>query len=111
MTYVFWYKITCLVIGLIIIFLGFRLFMRGIFNESGDVEGGWKDLKIIVRKAAPGTYFVIFGSLLIGLTVYKGLSTEETTAPLNSPGFTNAPAPALNTLNEPLIIDTINVKK
>lgn len=113
MVYVFWYKITCLLIGLVIIFLGFRLFIKGIFNESGDVEGSWKDLKIIIRKAAPGTYFVVFGSLLIGLTVFKGISNEETYAPVNSNKTTNSSVPDLNTASTPppVIPDSIKIKK
>ena len=75
--YVFYYKIGCLFTGLIITFLGYKLFLKGIFNKSGDVEGSWKNLKLIVRKAAPGTYFVLFGSLVIAMTVFKGLTTEE----------------------------------
>lgn len=79
MIYVFLYKIICLVTGIIIIFLGYKLFLKGIFNESGELEGNWKDLKLVVKKAAPGTYFVLFGSLIIAMTVFKGFENEELT--------------------------------
>lgn len=79
MDFVFWYKIVCLFVGLVIVFLGYMLFIKGIFNESGDVEGSFKDYKLIVRKAAPGTYFVLFGSIIIGMIVFKGFTTEEIT--------------------------------
>jgi hypothetical protein len=78
MQFVFWYKITCLLTGLSIISLGYKLFVKGIFSESGDVEGSFKDYKLIIKKAAPGTYFVLFGSLIIGLVIFKGISTDET---------------------------------
>jgi len=69
--------------GLSIISLGYKLFVKGVFSESGDVEGSFKDYKLIVKKAAPGTYFVLFGSLIIGLIVFKGISIDETLARAN----------------------------
>jgi hypothetical protein len=81
MELIFWYKIVCLVVGLVIVYLGYTLFVKGVFGESGDVEGSFKDYKLIVRKAAPGTYFVLFGSIIIGMIVFKGFSMEETKKP------------------------------
>lgn len=81
MVLTFLYKIICLLVGLTCITLGYRLFVKGIFNESGDLESSWKSMKLIVRKAAPGTYFVLFGSLIIAFTIYKGLEfTDSMTA-------------------------------
>jgi hypothetical protein len=77
MEYVFWYKLACLSVGLTIVCLGYVLFLKGIFNESGDMQGSFKNYKLVIRKAAPGTYFVLFGSLLIAFTVFKGLDSEE----------------------------------
>jgi hypothetical protein len=77
MIYVFWYKIICLLTGLAIIYLGYLLFIKGIFNESGDVKGRYQDYRLSISKAAPGTYFVLFGSLVITLTTFKGFSTDE----------------------------------
>jgi hypothetical protein len=74
---VFYFKLSCIIAGLIIVFLGYRLFCKGIFNESGNLEGNWKSAKIIVRKAAPGTYFVLFGSLVICSAIFKGFSNTE----------------------------------
>ena len=94
MNYIFYYKVICIAAGVIIISLGYKLFVKGIFSASGDVEGRWKDLKIIISKAAPGTYFVLFGSAIIGFTVYQGFSIKEKEAgkisPSDPPGI-NAP--------------------
>jgi hypothetical protein len=91
MNYIFYYKVICIAAGVIIISLGYRLFVKGIFSASGDVEGRWKDLKLIVRKAAPGTYFVLFGSAIIGFTVHQGFSMEEKEAAKSSPPAITAP--------------------
>ena len=85
MNYIFYYKVICIAAGVLIISLGYRLFVKGIFSPSGDVEGRWKDLKIIIRKAAPGTYFVLFGSAIIGFTVYQGFSITEKEAAKSDP--------------------------
>jgi hypothetical protein len=69
-------------VGLIIIYLGYKLFLKGIFNESGNVEGSFKDYKLIVKKAAPGTYFVLFGSFIIGMTIFKGYEIDEVKQPV-----------------------------
>ena len=77
MSYVFWYKMACLAVGLTITCLGYLLFIKGVFKDSGNVEGAYKDYKLIVKKAAPGTYFVLFGSIIISMVVFKGLTMEE----------------------------------
>jgi hypothetical protein len=102
--YVFYYKIACLFTGLIIIFLGFKLFLRGIFTESGDVEGSWKNLKLIVKKAAPGTYFVLFGSLIISMTIFRGLTSEEFS------GYSNPRNPTRILQNDSLFLSQDSIK-
>ena len=67
------YKLCSLVTGVILSYLGYRLFMAGIWGNAGDAEGSFGDNKIIIRKAAPGTFFVLMGALVIGLTIFKGL--------------------------------------
>lgn len=85
MFYVFWYKIACLFTGLIIIFFGYNLFVKGIFNNDGEVEGSWNNFKLIIKRAAAGTYFIIFGSIIISMVVFKGLENEEYSGRTNHP--------------------------
>lgn len=77
MIYIFFYKITCILTGLAIIFLGYQLFLKNMFTNSGDIQGIWKDVKVTIRKAAPGTYFVLFGSIIIGVTIHRGFDYDE----------------------------------
>ena len=100
MIYIFFYKIICILSGLLIIFLGYKLFIKGIFTESGEIESNWKDIKLIVKKAAPGTYFVLFGSIIVGMTVFKGFSTEE---------FSGHLGPGIHQINHPT--DSLSVDK
>ena len=48
----------------------------GIFQES-DFEASAKGYKLIVKKAVPGTYFVLLGTAIIVTTIWKGLDSEE----------------------------------
>ena len=63
------YKIAVLVVGLALVWMGYRLFQSGIFNSSGDVEAVWKDRRLLIRNAAPGMFFVIAGALVIAKNI------------------------------------------
>lgn len=67
------YKICSLATGLGLSLMGFKLFMAGVWGNAGDAEGGFGDNRIIIKKAAPGTFFVLFGAIVIGITLLQGL--------------------------------------
>ena len=71
------YKITCLIVGLIISYMGFKLFMAGILGGSSDMNLDFKGYKLFIKKTAPGTFFALFGTAVIGFTIYKGLELES----------------------------------
>jgi hypothetical protein len=77
----FIYKLVSLLCGLFVIYLGYKLFIKGIFNESGDVEAVWESKKILVKKAAPGTFFALFGAIVMGVSIFRGLTFESATQP------------------------------
>jgi hypothetical protein len=76
-TYTFFIKLAQLVCGTFSIYLGYRLFMKGIFPQAGDVEGSWKGIKISIKAALPGVYFTVFGSLIVISSIYKVAYFEE----------------------------------
>jgi len=69
-----------LVAGTLLSYMGYKLFMSGIWGNAGDIEGKFKDNKIVLKKAAPGTFFILAGVIIIGFTIYKGLDYETTTS-------------------------------
>jgi len=71
------YKIMSLLVGTLLTYLGYRLFMAGVWGNAGEVEGTFSDNKIIIKKAAPGTFFVLAGAIILGFTIYKGLNFEH----------------------------------
>ncbi|NVK19785.1 MAG: hypothetical protein HWE30_13890 [Methylocystaceae bacterium] len=72
------FKITCLLSGTLIVFMGYKLFVFGKWGESGDIQGEYKNIKLIIRRAAPGTLFALFGAIIICWTVFEGINYNFT---------------------------------
>lgn len=81
------YKIFTLSIGMFIVYLGYKLFVKNIVNNAGDLEGTYGKYKLILKKGAPGTFFALFGSFIIAFAVLKGMhfhssETSQNSAPI-----------------------------
>lgn len=57
--------------------MGYRLFVKGIWGHAGEMEAEFGDNKLILKKAAPGTFFALFGAIIVAITIYKGLEFEN----------------------------------
>ena len=71
------YKLASLLSGVFICYLGYRLFMKGIFGPTMDASFTFKDNSILIKKSAPGTFFSLLGATVICFSVYKGLELEN----------------------------------
>ena len=71
------YKVISLFVGSLFGYMGYRLFMAGIWGESGEVEAQFKDNKLVIKKAAPDTFFALFGAIVICLTIFIGLKLKD----------------------------------
>ena len=71
------YKVVSLIVGLLFSYMGYKLFMSGIWGHAGEINSQFGDNKIVVKKAAPGTFFALFGAIIVGMTVWKGLEFNE----------------------------------
>lgn len=87
-----------------IIHLGYRLFVKGIFTESGNMQASWDKKSLLVKKAAPGTFFVLFGSCIIAISIYKGLQFNNSSH--------SVPTNLGMTISEerPLLKDSLKIK-
>jgi hypothetical protein len=83
---VFLYKIVSLLVGLAFAYMGYRLFMSSVWGQAGELDAQFGKNKILLKKAAPGTFFALFGAVVVALTIWKGLTFETTTQsnPLSS---------------------------
>ncbi len=70
------YKLGCLGIGALFAILGYRLFRAGIWGSAGDFDANFKDTKIVLKSAAPGTFFAVLGAAVIIATVWQGISFD-----------------------------------
>jgi hypothetical protein len=71
------YKSLCLLSGVLLSFWGYKLFMAGNWGNAGHAEGSFGDNKILIKKAAPGTFFVLMGAIVLAISVYKGMAVYE----------------------------------
>jgi hypothetical protein len=72
------YKLTCLIVGLAICFMGYRLFLADVKTGLSDASVSWKGAAFSLQRAAPGTFFALFGAVVISVTVWKGFTADAT---------------------------------
>lgn len=70
------YKVSCLIAGGCFGYMGYRLFIAGIHHSAGDLEASSKSGTFKLSKAAPGTFFALFGAVVIATTIYQGFNVE-----------------------------------
>jgi hypothetical protein len=71
------YKLVTIAAATFIIWLGYRLFTLGVFKSSGDIDATIRDNRIILKRAAPGTFFVLFGATIFVVIVWRGMQTAQ----------------------------------
>ena len=74
------YKISSLTVGTVLAYLGYKLFIRGIWGDAGSLTASYKDTKLLLKGAAPGTFLIIFGAAVIGFAVFKGFDVGSSFA-------------------------------
>lgn len=70
------YKIVTIFAGLAFAFMGYKLFVHGIFAEAGELRTNWENKSLILKKAAPGTFFALFGTVILCVSLWRGLTLE-----------------------------------
>lgn len=67
------YKLAALLVGFGLAYLGYRLLIAGIFEGGGDLDATFSDTKLILKKASPGVFFALFGTVVLVVILTKGL--------------------------------------
>ena len=65
-----------LVGGLILCYFGYRLLMRRVKIPPSETRGTWNSARLLIRNAAPGTLFAVFGAVSIWLTASNALTPK-----------------------------------
>lgn len=71
------YRIASLLVGLGVVYFGYRLFRRGVYEKAADIKATWGPGKLNLMGATPGAILVVFGCLIIAVALVKGVSISE----------------------------------
>ena len=71
------YKICVLLVGLLFAWMGFRLFLADKVAAAGDFSASNSSYAISLKGGAPGVFFCLFGTILICISVFKGVEARE----------------------------------
>ncbi len=71
------YKLAVVLAGTVSIFLGYLLFRHGIFEPAGDLDARFKNTRLVLKQAAPGVFFALFGTAILCFTITKGFSIDQ----------------------------------
>ena len=70
------YKALTLLVGLAFGHMGYRLFLADKIGSAGDLEGKWANYSLSLKAGAPGVFFSLFGTIIIAITLLKGLNYD-----------------------------------
>jgi len=65
-------KAVTILAGLAFAFMGYRLFVHGIFGEAGASNPSWENRSLVLKKAAPGTFFALIGTIIVCISLWRG---------------------------------------
>jgi hypothetical protein len=68
------YKFACLAVGTLFCVLGYRLFKLGIWGSAGDLDAKFNNTRLVLKSAAPGTFFAVLGAVIVVVTVWQGIN-------------------------------------
>ncbi|MCI5190341.1 MAG: hypothetical protein D3905_11240 [Candidatus Electrothrix sp. AS4_5] len=69
------YRLTVLAVGALAIWLGFRLFNKAeskAYDSTGSASAEGGGFKLRLTSILPGTYFALFGTVIISTMLWKG---------------------------------------
>jgi hypothetical protein len=79
------YKLAILLVGVLSIYMGFRLFLADKVTPAGDLSAKSGVYALQLRGGAPGIFFSLFGTVLICFSIAKGLDFSGGKGPVDTP--------------------------
>lgn len=65
------YRAMAFLSGVFMVYLGYKLFDKGIVGTGGELQGRIGKNQVSLKKAAPGIFFALLGTLIILLSMYQ----------------------------------------
>src|ERR1044072_6285638 len=75
------YKVTILLAGVLMAYLGYRLFMADKIAPAGDLSASTGTYKLDLRGSAPGVFFSLLWTLLICVSLTTATNSQGNPAP------------------------------
>jgi hypothetical protein len=94
------FRIATVLIGFGFAYLGYRLFRSGVYEHATDLKAAWGDKNLMLKQAAPGTLFALFGVVVVATGMYRQISFESTAKSNTNPPTESAPQPITNPRTE-----------
>jgi hypothetical protein len=92
------FRAICLASGLGFAYLGYRLYVKGVFEKSDEIKGHFGEASVVLKNVAPGVVFALFGLIVGLLGVIRPISIDAELRPSirntpkpQSPGIEPAP--------------------
>ena len=60
------------VFGFVLVIMGYRLYVSGLRDRSGEIEASWGDKRFVIKHAAPGTFLALVGGAAMLAAVFTG---------------------------------------
>ena len=99
-----------LLVGILLCYMGYRLFTLGIAESAGDAQGKWGKGSIVLKRAAPGTFFGLFGAVVIGVAILHPFSVDLKTSQAAQERKLNSFRPSDEStvsISEPIIVTVL----
>jgi hypothetical protein len=71
------YRCVLVGVGLALSYMGFRLFCLGLYEKVGELKASWGGRALVLRQAAPGTFFVVCGGVVLLGTLARGVQFDK----------------------------------
>jgi hypothetical protein len=71
------YKISLVLSGSFLAYLGYRLYCRGVLDAEGELKARSGDRSFVLRRVAPGAFFALFGTCIVGIVGWQGIHFDN----------------------------------
>jgi hypothetical protein len=75
------FRTIALLIGALLLFLGYKLFKIGYFERAGELQAVWGARRFILKQVAPGIFFALFGTIILCVGIWKPISVHKAAEP------------------------------
>lgn len=93
------YHLVIALCGLASIYMGYRLFKIGLFERAGELKVAWEGKSLALKQAAPGTFYAVLGTVIIGTAIVKGVELKGGQVAPAQDGTTTVPSFTLSALS------------